>query len=869
MPQKTKHTPMMEQYLSIKKQYPYAFLFYRLGDFYELFFEDAVEVSRLLELTLTSRNKNADEQIPMCGVPHHAAQGYIDTLIGMGHKVAICEQVENPKEAKGMVRREVVQVVTPGTVMQSKTVEAKENNYLVAIARLESTIGLAYADLTTGEVKVTELGSTQEVMNEISSLKSKELIVEPGDFLELQETLSSYYNIAVSHPQKTVYKHELDNLKEKLEGSRLDKVVDLLLHYLSETQMRSLDHLQSVTVYETSHYLLYGQDARRNLELTASLRDGSKNGTLLWLLDDTNTAMGGRMIRSWLEKPLIDKVKIEDRLNSVESLLNHFFERSDLRELLKQIYDLERLAGRVAYGTVNARDLVQLKQSLSQIPLLIDLLKGINDEGNWEAYLSQLDPIEDVKSLIEEAISEEPPISITEGDIIKEGYNDQLDRYREAMTNGKQWLAELEQEERKATGIKNLKIGFNKVFGYYIEVSKGNVAKLEEGRYERKQTLANAERYSTPGLKEKEALILEAEEKSRQLEYTLFTEVRQKIKESIERLQRLASIVATIDALQSFASVSEEYNYVRPSMSDTSKDIAIVNGRHPVVEKVMGEHAYVPNDVTLNNGTSILLITGPNMSGKSTFMRQLALSVIMAQMGCFVPAEKADIPIFDRLFTRIGAMDDLIGGQSTFMVEMNETNQALRYATEKSLLLFDEIGRGTATYDGMALAEAIIEYVHDTIQAKTLFSTHYHELTVLEDRLEGLQNVHVGAVEEEGELVFLHKMMPGPADKSYGVQVAKLAGLPTDLLKRAETILTDLEQKETDLFVDETKETADVKKVSADKTLQEEVQLDLFGTLSDKEQEILEEVRKLSVLNTTPIEALQILNSLQEKINKA
>lgn len=869
MPQKTKHTPMMEQYLSIKKQYPYAFLFYRLGDFYELFFEDAVEVSRLLELTLTSRNKNADEQIPMCGVPHHAAQGYIDTLIGMGHKVAICEQVENPKEAKGMVRREVVQVVTPGTVMQSKTVEAKENNYLVAIARLESTIGLAYADLTTGEVKVTELGSTQEVMNEISSLKSKELIVEPGDFLELQETLSSYYNIAVSHPQKTVYKHELDNLKEKLEGSRLDKVVDLLLHYLSETQMRSLDHLQSVTVYETSHYLLYGQDARRNLELTASLRDGSKNGTLLWLLDDTNTAMGGRMIRSWLEKPLIDKVKIEDRLNSVESLLNHFFERSDLRELLKQIYDLERLAGRVAYGTVNARDLVQLKQSLSQIPLLIDLLKGINDEGNWEAYLSQLDPIEDVKSLIEEAISEEPPISITEGDIIKEGYNDQLDRYREAMTNGKQWLAELEQEERKATGIKNLKIGFNKVFGYFIEVSKGNVAKLEEGRYERKQTLANAERYSTPVLKEKEALILEAEEKSRQLEYTLFTEVRQKIKESIERLQRLASIVATIDALQSFASVSEEYNYVRPSMSDTSKDIAIVNGRHPVVEKVMGEHAYVPNDVTLNNGTSILLITGPNMSGKSTFMRQLALSVIMAQMGCFVPAEKADIPIFDRLFTRIGAMDDLIGGQSTFMVEMNETNQALRYATEKSLLLFDEIGRGTATYDGMALAEAIIEYVHDTIQAKTLFSTHYHELTVLEDRLEGLQNVHVGAVEEEGELVFLHKMMPGPADKSYGVQVAKLAGLPTDLLKRAETILTDLEQKETDLFVDETKETADVKKVSADKTLQEEVQLDLFGTLSDKEQEILEEVRKLSVLNTTPIEALQILNSLQEKINKA
>lgn len=868
MPQKTKHTPMMEQYLSIKKQYPYAFLFYRLGDFYELFFEDAVEVSRLLELTLTSRNKNAEEQIPMCGVPHHAAQGYIDTLIGMGYKVAICEQVEDPKEAKGMVKREVVQVVTPGTVMQSKTVEAKENNYLAAITRMDSTIGLAYADLTTGEVKVTELETTQEVVNEIASLKSKELIVEPGDFLELQETLNNYYNIAVSHPQKTTYDHDLNKLKEKLPNSRLDKVVDLLLHYLSETQMRSLDHLQDVTVYNTAHYLLYGQDARKNLELTSSLRDGSKNGTLLWLLDDTKTAMGGRMLRSWLEKPLVDKGKITDRLNSVESLLNHFFERSDLRDILKQIYDLERLAGRIAYGSVNARDLVQLKRSLSQIPLLIDLLEGINDEGNWDAYLNQLDPIEEVETLIDQAISEEPPISLTEGDIIKQGYNQQLDNYREAMTNGKQWLAELEQEERKATGIKNLKIGFNKVFGYYIEVSKGNVAKLEEGRYERKQTLANAERYSTPGLKEKEALILEAEEKSRQLEYTLFTEVRQEIKESIDRVQRLARVVATIDALQSFASVSEEYNYVRPSMTETGKDIAIVKGRHPVVEKVMGEHAYVPNDVTLNKGTSILLITGPNMSGKSTFMRQLALSVIMAQMGCFVPAEKADLPIFDRLFTRIGAMDDLIGGQSTFMVEMNETNQALRYATEKSLLLFDEIGRGTATYDGMALAEAIIEHVHDTIGANTLFSTHYHELTVLEDRLEGLQNVHVGAVEEEGDLVFLHKMMPGPADKSYGVQVAKLAGLPANLLKRAETILTDLEKKETDLFVDETKEKHVRNEDAAVKIKSEEGQLDLFDTLSDKEQEILEEVRKLSVLNTTPIEALQILSTLQEKINK-
>ena len=863
MPQKTKQTPMMQQYLDIKKKYPHAYLFYRLGDFYELFFEDAVEVSRLLELTLTSRNKNAEEQIPMCGVPHHAAKGYIDSLIGMGHKVAICEQMEDPKQSKGMVKREVVQVITPGTVMQSKTVDAKENNYIAAVMQLNDRIGIALADLTTGEVRVTHVEDTNEVINELTSLTCKEAIVEPGQFLELQEILKNRWNMSISHPSSNGPGHELSQLTQKFEGNQVKPAIDLLLSYLSETQMRRLDHLQEIEEYETNQYLIFGLEARRNLELSASLRDGSKNGTLLWLLDETKTAMGGRMLKSWLDKPLIQKNKIEERMNHVESLLNHFFERNDLKEILKKVYDLERLAGRTAFGTVNARDLIQLKNSLEQIPYLKDIIEMLNEENHWDTYLQQLDPIEDVKELIEKSIVEEPPLSTTEGEIIKSGYHQQLDKYKEAMTNGKKWMAELEQQERAATGIRNLKIGFNKVFGYYIEISKGNVAKLEEGRYERKQTLSNAERYSTPELKEKESLILEAEEKSKNLEYELFVDVRNQVKEQIDRLQQLAKVIAKIDVLQSFATVSEEYNYVRPSFSLDSQDVSIVKGRHPVVEKVMGEQAYVPNDVTLVDKTSVLLITGPNMSGKSTYMRQVALTIIMAQMGCFVPAEEAHLPLFDRLYTRIGAMDDLIGGQSTFMVEMTETNQALENATPRSLLLFDEIGRGTATYDGMALAEAIIEYVHDKIKAKTLFSTHYHELTVLDERLPKLKNVHVGAVEEDGDLVFLHQMLPGPADKSYGVQVAKLAGLPSSLLNRAENILIELENKEKHLF----EETDKTYTTEVPETPSQE-QLDLFESLKTNEKSVIEELGKLNVLATTPLDALRILSQMQQQLKE-
>ncbi|WP_208559130.1 DNA mismatch repair protein MutS [Marinilactibacillus kalidii] len=877
MPQKTKHTPMMEQYLNIKKQYPDVYLFYRLGDFYELFFDDAVEVAQMLELTLTSRNKNAEDKIPMCGVPHHSAQRYIDALIERGHKVAICEQVEDAKLAKGMVKREVVQVITPGTVMNAASVDAKENNYIAAVLKMEQFHTLAYADLTTGELKVTKLGSPEEVKTELQSLKIKEVLFEKEEEPSLIERLESDLEIVVSKISKEIQvAGALTDLKSQCEDTDVHQVLDLLLTYLAQTQMRSLDHLQPAQQYETSHYMIYGQEARRNLELSTSLRDGTKKGTLLWLLDETKTAMGGRLLRNWLEKPLITKSAIENRLNIVQVLMDHFFERTDLTDTLTNVYDLERLAGRVAFGTVNARDLVQLKNSLIQIPKLVQIIQTMNAGNEWTQLLDQLDPVEEIANLIETAIEDEPPLSITDGEIIKLGYQAQLDEYKDAMINGKKWIANMEAEERAHTGIKNLKIGFNKVFGYYIEVTRSNVDKIDEQRYQRKQTLTNAERYSTPELKEKEALILEAEEKSKALEYELFSDIREQVKAEIKRLQKLAKIVAQIDCLQSFAYVSETYGYVRPEFNTDSQDILIKEGRHPVVEKVMKEQVYVPNDISLEGDTDILLITGPNMSGKSTYMRQLALTVIMAQMGCYVPGEYAKLPIFDRIFTRIGAMDDLIGGQSTFMVEMMETNHAMTYATSKSLLLFDEIGRGTATYDGMALAEAIIEHVHDEIGAKTLFSTHYHELTVLEDRLDKLKNIHVGAVEEDGNLVFLHKMLQGPADKSYGVQVAKLAGLPEILIDRASGILSELEQKQEGLFEASDRLTAQRQEkpiaqpsLANTTTASEKVdeQLSLFvSETSEKESNVIGALKETNIMNLTPLQAMTLLNELQEKL---
>lgn len=851
MPQKTKNTPMMEQYLAIKEQYKDAFLFYRLGDFYELFNEDAIKVSQLLELTLTSRNRNADDPIPMCGVPHHSAQGYIDTLVEQGYKVAICEQMEDPKQAKGMVKREVVQLITPGTLMEGKGIEAKANNFLTAVTQVKDKFGFAYVDLSTGELKTALLHDEEAVMNEATALQTKEIVLGSEIPEGLQKNLAERLGLVFSQQETIEDNAEFSFLTADITDELEKEATGKLLTYLSVTQKRSLGHIQKAEEYQPEHFLKLDYFSKTNLELTRSIRTGKKQGTLLWLLDETKTAMGGRLLKQWIDRPLIQKRQINARQAMVSSLLNAYFERMDLNETLTKVYDLERLAGRVAFGNVNGRDLIQLKTSLMQVPQIRQLLTGIN-QGEWNDLLVDMEPMDDLVNLIEKAINDEAPLQITEGNVIKDGYNEQLDQYREAMKNGKTWLAELEAREREATGIKTLKVGYNRVFGYYIEITKSNLANLEEGKYERKQTLANAERFITPELKKLETVILEAEEKSVALEYNLFLEVRNEVKKAITRLQKLAKSLSATDVLQSFATVSERYQYVQPTMEVGTHNLQITEGRHPVVEKVLGHQEYIPNSVHMNPDELLLLITGPNMSGKSTYMRQLALTVIMAQMGCFVPAESAELPIFDQIFTRIGASDDLIAGQSTFMVEMMEANQALRHATPNSLILFDELGRGTATYDGMALAQAIIEYIHKNVKAKTLFSTHYHELTVLEETLPQLKNVHVGAVEQNGEVVFLHKLMDGPADKSYGIHVAKIAGMPTDLLSRAATILSALEA---DTPVQKNVEVAE-----------ENEQLSLFSEVSTAELGVVDSIKKANLLEMNPMEALNFLYELQKRI---
>lgn len=855
MPQKTKNTPMMEQYLSIKGQYPDAFLFYRLGDFYELFYEDAEKAAQILELTLTSRNRNAEDPIPMCGVPHHSAQGYIDTLVEQGYKVAICEQMEDPKQTKGMVKREVVQLITPGTQMDSKNLNAKDNNFLTAVEADKKGFGFAYVDLSTGELKAAFLTDEEAVFNEAAALQTKEIVLGSEIPETLHNRLAERLDLVFSKQENAADNAELNFLTSELDGIEKSAAAKLLA-YLSVTQKRGLAHLQKAESYQPDHFLKLDYFSKANLELNCALRTGKKQGSLLWLLDETKTAMGGRLLKQWIDRPLIQEEKILERQNMTESLLNAYFERADLQEALKKVYDLERLAGRVAFGSVNGRDLVQLKTSLQQIPAIRDLITGL-DHGEWATLLAEIQPMDELVALIDQAICDEPPLQITEGNVIKDGFNEQLDQYREAMRNGKTWLAEMEAKERKETGIKTLKIGYNRVFGYYIEVTKANLANLEEGRYDRKQTLANAERFITPELKKLETLILEAEEKSVDLEYQLFLTVREKVKESIQRLQNLAHGISAVDVLQSFATVSERYQYIRPTLT-TEQNLQITEGRHPVVEKVLGHQEYIPNSFHMSPEELILLITGPNMSGKSTYMRQLALTVIMAQMGCFVPAQAAILPIFDRIFTRIGASDDLIAGQSTFMVEMMEANQALRYATPRSLILFDELGRGTATYDGMALAQGIIEYIHEHVKAKTLFSTHYHELTELEKQLPQLKNVHVGAVEQHGEVVFLHKVMEGPADKSYGIHVAKIAGLPPELLERSATILTALEAKE--------KTVGSPVDNDVEKAVETSEQLSLFNEVSKEEIGAIDTLKKLNLLEMTPMEALNTLYELQKQI---
>ncbi|OIK11029.1 DNA mismatch repair protein MutS [Bacillus sp. MUM 116] len=877
------YTPMIQQYLAVKADYQDAFLFFRLGDFYEMFFEDAIKASQELEITLTSREGGTEDRIPMCGVPYHSAANYIEQLIGKGYKVAICEQTEDPKQAKGVVRREVVQLITPGTVMEGKGLTDKENNYIASITAFDDkTYGFAYNDISTGESRVTLLTNNfEEVLNEIAVLGAKEVVVSSEFDGELQKKMRERDVLAISFEDNSSIEMNFAGLIEDLNQDKLKQTAARLFNYLYRSQKRSLDHLQSVTTYQIHQYMKIDYYSKRNLELTETIRSKGKKGSLLWLLDGTMTAMGGRMLKHWIDRPLINREEIEHRHTLVDVLMNHYFDRQELREKMKEVYDLERLAGRVAFGNVNARDLVQLKRSLLQVPFLKQILQNMQNEEMTQIAES-LDPCEEVTDLLEQAIVENPPLSLKEGNIIRDGYNEQLDQYRDASRNGKTWIAQLEREEREKTGIKSLKVGYNRVFGYYIEVTRANLHLLQEGQYERKQTLTNAERFITPELKEKEALILQAEEKCGELEYELFTEIREIVKEQIPRLQALAKAVSELDVLQCFAQVSEERRYVRPKFSEERR-VVIKDGRHPVVEKVLNSQEYVPNDCLMDADREVLLITGPNMSGKSTYMRQIALTAILAQIGCYVPAAEAVLPIFDQVFTRIGAADDLISGQSTFMVEMLEARNAIVNATQNSLILFDEIGRGTSTYDGMALAQAIIEYIHTRIGAKTLFSTHYHELTVLEEELSKLKNIHVSAIEHNGKVVFLHKIKEGPADKSYGIHVAQLAELPPELIERANEILTALEQPDIQVIPIKT-ETPVKQETQAqpqpqpvtvpEPVVEQPAQLSFFDEpaeskkpeISSKEKRVLDKIKELDLLDVTPLQAINLLYELHKKL---
>lgn len=852
-------TPMMKQYYDIKSQYPDAFLFYRVGDFYELFEDDAVKGAQILELTLTHRSNKSENPIPMAGVPHQAVDSYVNTLVEKGYKVALCEQLEDPKQAKGMVKRGIIQLVTPGTMMNEGPNGAKESNYLTSVFSTKSGFGLAYSDLSTGEIFTTHLKSFADVLNELLSLRTKEVVFE-GSLSDSQKDVLKKSNITVSTPIQDQEKHaEVSYAIQKLSNQAEKDATKQLVIYLLVTQKRSLAHLQIAKSYEVSQYLQMSHVVQNNLELVASAKTGKKMGSIFWLLDKTNTAMGGRLLKQWLARPLLSISEIEKRQKIVQAMLDNYFTREGVKDALKGVYDLERLTGRIAFGSANARELLQLSRSLDAIPQIQSALFESGDE-DLANFAEQIIDLSELAKKIKDTIVENPPILTTDGGLIREGINEQLDRYRDAMNNGKTWLAQLQAQERKATGIENLKIGYNKVFGYFIQVSKGNVAKVPEGRYIRKQTLTGSERYITPELKEHENLILEAENKSTDLEYQIFSDLREYIKTFIPKLQELGNTIASLDALTSFATVAEENNYCRPSFHQDSQEIKVVAGRHPVVEKVLADGNYIPNDIQMADDTSVFLITGPNMSGKSTYMRQMALIAVMAQVGSFVPATEAALPIFDQIFTRIGAADDLISGQSTFMVEMSEANEALQNATKRSLVLFDEIGRGTATYDGMALAGAIVKYLHDKVGAKTLFATHYHELTDMEKTLDHLKNIHVGATQENGKLIFLHKILPGPADQSYGIHVAQLAGLPNKVLREASKMLKRLEAQGANglepasLQLDLFSEKNDSEETTSDEAI------------SDTEKQVIEDINNLYLADKTPLEVMQLVASWQQDL---
>ena len=875
------YSPMMQHYLQTKEEYPDCILFYRLGDFYEMFFEDAKIVSRELELTLTGKSCGQEERAPMCGVPFHAYESYMNRLVAKGYKVAICEQMEDPKQAKGMVRREVIRVVTPGTNINEQALDEGKNNYIMCIVSLSDQFGVATADVTTGDFFVTEVDSKRRLLDEIYKFSPTEVVCNEALFmsgLDIDD-LKNRVGIVLYSLENWYFDDSLceNTLKEHFRVNSLEGLglADLecgmiasgsLLKYLYETQKNSLEQISAIHPYTTGKFMVLDSSTRRNLELVETLREKAKQGSLLWVLDKTKTAMGARMLRSFVEQPLIEKEEIEGRLDAIEELMQRAIDREELREYLNPVYDLERLLTRITYQSANPRDLTAFKSSIGMIPHIRGILLELQSK-EIQGICEDMDTLEDLYTLIDAAIEEEPPITVREGGIIKDGYHEEIDRLREAKSQGKNWLAELEAKEREKTGIKNLKIKFNKVFGYYLEVTN-SFKDLVPDYYTRKQTLTNAERYITPELKEMEDMILGAEDKLVQLEYELFRELREQIAKNVVRIQKTAKALAKIDVFASLALISEQNHYCRPSLNQNGR-IDIKNGRHPVVEKMINNDMFIANDTYLDNQKNrISVITGPNMAGKSTYMRQTALIVLMAQIGCFVPAETADIGIVDRIFTRVGASDDLASGQSTFMVEMTEVANILRNATGNSLLILDEIGRGTSTFDGLSIAWAVVEHISNPklLGAKTLFATHYHELTELEGKLDNVNNYCIAVKEKGDDIVFLRKIVKGGADKSYGIQVAKLAGVPDSVIERAKEIAEELGRHD---IVDFT-EILSNKKNSATKKKKEHLdevdltQMSLFDAVNDND--IIEELKEIDVGNLTPIEALNKLYELQNKI---
>ena len=863
------YSPMMRHYLATKEEYKDCILFYRLGDFYEMFFDDAITTSRELELTLTGKDCGQEERAPMCGIPFHAAEVYISRLIGKGYKVAICEQVEDPKQAKGIVKREVIRVVTPGTVIESNMLDEKKNNYIMSIYKNGLYFGMAVCDISTGDFFATQIKETNNfavLLDEISRYTPAEIVVNEMLFNtseevnKIKERFECYLSRLENNVFETDYDTAFNNFSIYSDGKELNDIEEKnlaiiasngLINYLNDTQKIKLEHINKINIYNTTRYMALDINTRRNLELTEKMRDKSKKGTLLWVLDKTSTSMGGRQLRRWINDPLIDITEINNRLDSVKELKENLILKGDLIDSLKRVYDIERLIGKISYGNANARDMISLKNSVGKLPEIKEILSKTESKMLKDLY-EELDELKDIYELINSAIVEEPPITIKEGGIIKLGYNPEIDEYKEATINGKKWIVELEASEKEKTGIKNLKVGYNKVFGYFLEVTKSYLSQVPD-YYIRKQTLTNAERYITEDLKNLEEKTLGSQDKLIDLEYKVFQDIRAKIASQIKRIQTSASIVSTLDVLCSFATVAMDLNYCMPIV-DNSGEINIKDGRHPVIEKMLPSGEFIENDTYLNKESDRLsIITGPNMAGKSTYMRQVALITLMAQIGSFVPASYAKIGVVDKIFTRVGASDDLSMGQSTFMVEMMEVANILKEATNNSLVILDEIGRGTSTYDGLSIAWAVAEYIADKEKcgAKTLFATHYHELTELENRLEGVKNYSI-AVKEKGEdVIFLRKIIKGGTDESYGIHVAKLAGVPKDVLKSANEILKGLERKS--ILVNKAKEKEDKNKVAG--------QLDMYNY---KLADIAHELDKININELTPIDALNILVKLKE-----